>query len=131
MSSGLVILVGLSTLASGPDSYADAYRVEILDCWFYECDNFIDASLNVSRIQGCTFSESGAYAATVIIDLRSGTRGENCVSGNVFDGGADYSNTGGFYANAAAPGDWTGNVCGDTGEAEVGDNGFTISAPAA
>ena len=118
-------------IVSTNTSYADAYRAVIDGCWFHECDNFIDASLNVSRITNCYFQESGAYAATTIIDLRSGTRGENCVSGNVFDGGADYSNTGGFYANASTPGNWTGNICSDTAETEVGDNGFTLSAPAA
>ena len=42
---------------------------------------------------------------------------------------ADYSQAGGFYANAGNPGGWAGNVSQDTAEAEVGDNGWTIAVP--
>ena len=64
-----------------------------------------------------------------MLDLRGGSQGENIVVGNSFSG--DYSNTGGYYANAANPGNWVGNVAEDVLEAEVADNGFTVAVPAA
>jgi len=64
-----------------------------------------------------------------MLDLRGGSQGKNIVVGNHFCG--DYSNTGGYYANAASPGNWTGNFAEDVAEAEVGDNSLTIAAPAA
>jgi len=68
-------------------------------------------------------------ATTTYINLGTGSFGYNQVVGNYFDG--DYSNTGGYYANAANPGMWVGNIAEDVAEAEVADNGFTILPPAA
>ena len=81
--------------------YADAYRAYIAGNWFHESTLAIDASLNVSAVLNNVFQADGVTAMTTILDLRTGTQGENVVSGNVF--GGDYSNTGGYYANAANP----------------------------
>lgn len=116
-------------IVSTNTGYADAYRAYIANNWFHESDGGIDASLNVSVLTGNTFQTGGTTTMTTPLDLRLGTRGENVVSGNFL--GGDYSNTGGYYANAANPGNWIGNVAQDTAEAEVGDNGWTIAIPAA
>ena len=115
-------------IASTNTGYADAYRAYIANNWFHESDGGIDASLNVSVVANNIFQDGGVTTMTTPLDLRAGTRGENVVTGNVF--GGDYSNTGGYYANAANPGNWVGNVAEDVAEAEVGDNGFTIAVPA-
>ena len=109
--------------------YADAYRAYIAGNWFHESTLAIDASLNVSAVLNNVFQADGVTAMTTILDLRTGTQGENVVSGNVF--GGDYSNTGGYYANAANPGNWVGNTAEDVAEAEVADNDITVAIPAA
>jgi len=127
---GFIDAVGGMCIASTNTGLADAYRTYIADNWFHESVGGIDASLNVSVVRGNTFNTAGATAMTTVIDLRGGTQGENTVTDNDF-GNADYSNPGGFYANAANPGGWSGNRSQDTAEAEVGDNGFTVLPPAA
>lgn len=109
---------------------ADAYRARIENNWFHESDGGIDASLNVSLIRNNVFQTGGVTTMAMVIDLRLGTQGENMVVGNAF-GDADYSQPGGFWANAANPGSWAGNTSEDTAEAEVGDNAWTIAPPAA
>ena len=99
---------------------------------FLENENHIVSNargFNVSVIADNIFHEGVLIAATLMVDLRGGSRGENIVTRNIFKG--DYSNTGGYYANAANPGMWIGNIAEDIAEAEVGDNGFTIAVPAA
>ena len=117
-----------SGITSTNTGYADAYRAYIAGNWFHESTEGIDASLNVSAVVNNIFNVDGVTAMTSVIDLRAGTRGENLVCGNYF-GDADYSQAGGFYANAGNPGGWAGNVSQDTAEAEVGDNGWTIAVP--
>jgi hypothetical protein len=75
------------------------------------------------------FHDGVLIAATRMLDLRGGSRGENIVTKNTFCG--DYSNTGGYWANAANPGNWVGNRAEDVAEAETADNGWTIAPPAA
>ncbi len=70
-----------------------------------------------------------ANGTAVYIDMRGGTLGLNTVTGNYFAG--DYSNAGGYWANAAAPGSWVGNVADDILEPEVSASGFTVAVPAA
>jgi hypothetical protein len=70
-----------------------------------------------------------ANGTAVYIDMRGGGLGLNTVTGNYFAG--DYSNAGGYWANAANPGTWMGNFADDIAEAEVGDNALTIAPPAA
>ncbi len=116
-------------IASTNSGFADAYRTLIHGNRFQENDLNIDASLNVGQIDGNIFSTFGATDSSIVVDLRGGTIGENMVVGNNF-GDADYSNVGGFWANAANPGGWSGNSSDDVAEAEVGDNGMTIGPPA-
>lgn len=125
---GFINDVGACGIVSTNTGYADAYRTYISGNWFHESVGAIDASLNVSAIVGNVFSVDGVTAMTTVIDLRGGTQGESIVCGNCF-GDADYSNVGGFYANAGNPGGWAGNSSEDTAEAEVGDNGWTIAPP--
>jgi hypothetical protein len=119
---------GAFCIASTNTAYADAYRVRISGNWFHESVGGIDASLNVSLIDNNVFQPFGVHTMATVIDLRLGTRGENFVCKNCF-GDADYSNVGGFFANAGAPGGWSGNSSEDVLEAEVGDNGWTIAPP--
>jgi hypothetical protein len=127
---GFLTAVGGFGIASTNVATADAYRTVIAGNWFHESVGGIDASLNVSLIKDNVFTVGGATAMTTVVDLRAGTIGENTVTGNAF-GNADYSQPGGFWANAAAPGGWTGNTSEDIAEAEVGDNGLTVLPPAA
>jgi hypothetical protein len=113
---------------------ANPYMCVIRDNVFWENENHIVSlggarGFNNSIFQGNVFNEGVLIAATLILDLRGGSRGENIVTGNIFPG--DYSNTGGYYANAANPGNWNGNLAEDLLEAEVSDSGFTIAPPAA
>jgi len=115
-------------------SEADPYMAVIRDNLFWENENHVgslnhDYGFNVSVIQGNTFKAGIGIATTLFLDLRGGSVGENTVTGNVFEG--DYSNTGGYYAHAVAPGNWISNVAEDIAEPEVGDNGWTIAVPAA
>lgn len=113
---------------------ANPYMCVVRDNIFWENENHIgslddDRGFNNSIFTGNIFNVGVLIAATRKLDLRGGSRGENIVTGNVFLG--DYSNTGGYYANAANPGMWVGNVAEDVAEPEVADNGFTIAVPAA
>jgi len=115
-------------------SEANAYMCVIQGNIFWENENHIgsisnDRGFNNSIFTGNIFSPGVLIAATRMLDLRGGTRGENIVTGNVFKG--DYSNTGGYWANAANPGMWNGNMAEDILEPEVADNSWTIAPPAA
>lgn len=112
-------------IVSTNTGFADARALRLLGNYFYDNDNHVDVSMNGSIVTGNIFDADGA---TVILDLRTGTLGENVVTDNFF--GGDYSNVGGYWANAANPGDWNGNKSADIAEAEVADNGFTILPPA-
>lgn len=101
---------------------------------FWENENHIgsvadDRSFNLSVFKHNTFHDGVLIAATRILDLRGGSRGENIVTENTFSG--DYSNAGGYWANAANPGNWVGNFCEDVAELEVADNGVSVLPPAA
>lgn len=85
-------------------------------------------SFNSTVFSGNVFDQNAYIATTILLDLRSSTI-SNIVVGNHF--GGDYSNTGGYYDSVGAPANWIGNFAEDIAEAEVGDNGITIAAPAA
>ena len=113
---------------------ANAYMSRIENNVFWENENHIaslndDRGFNNSLFIGNVFNVGVLIAATSKLDLRGGSRGENIVVGNYFCG--DYSNTGGYYANAANPGNWVGNFAEDVAEGEVADNGVTVAVPAA
>jgi hypothetical protein len=113
---------------------ADPYMNRIEGNVFWDNENHVasvDAlrGWNNSLFLGNIFNDGVGIAVTNILDLRGGAPGENIVVGNYF--GGDYSNTGGYYANAGGPGNWVGNYAEDVGEAEVGDNGITVAVPAA
>jgi hypothetical protein len=115
-------------------SEANAYMNRIENNVFWENENHIGSlndnrGFNNSLFIGNVFNVGVLIAATRKLDLRGGSRGENIVVGNHFCG--DYSNTGGYYANAGAPGNWIGNFAEDVAEAEVADNGITVAPPAA
>lgn len=114
-------------IVSTNTGFANARALRLKECDFYDNDNHIVVSLNGSIVKGNTFN--GAGITGEILDLRGGTLGENMVVDNYF--GGDYSNTGGYWANAANPGNWVGNYAQDVAEAEVGDNGITVAVPAA
>jgi len=107
---------------------ADPAHAVIEGNHFVGCNLFIDASLDESLVKDNVFAYS-AVVASITVDLRAGGVGLNTVTGNDF-GQADYSNVGGFWANAGAPGSWVGNTSADIAEAEVGDNGLTVLPPA-
>lgn len=115
-------------------SDANPYMCTILNNLFWENDNHIgslgnDKSFNLSVFKNNVFHDGVLIPAALLLDLRGGSQGENIVVDNYFSG--DYSNTGGYYANAANPGNWVGNYAEDVAEAEVGDNGITVAVPAA
>ena len=115
-------------------SDSNPYECHIRNNVFWENENHIgslaaDRAWNVSTFTGNIFHEGELITATLMLDLRGGSRGNNIVVGNYFCG--DYSNTGGYYANAGSPGNWVGNFAEDVAEAEVGDNGLTVLPPAA
>lgn len=112
---------------------ANPYMCKVLDNLFWENENHVgslagDRGFNLTLFKGNTFHEGVLISATLMLDLRGGSQGENIVTENTFCG--DYSNAGGYYANAANPGNWVGNKAEDVAEAEVGDNSFTIAPPA-
>ena len=118
---------------SSESGEANPYMCVFANNRFWENENHIgnNAAIhgyNLCLFQGNVFHEGLLIAATNILDLRGGTLGKNIVTGNVFSG--DYSNTGGYYANAVSPGNWVGNIAEDVLAAEVADNGFTIAVPA-
>ena len=114
--------------------WANAYMCVVAGNLFWENENHVGSvgdalGFNLSVFQNNVFHEGLLIAATRKLDLRGGTRGKNIVTGNLFCG--DYSNTGGYWAHAVAPGSWVGNFAEDVGEGEVGDNGLTTLPPAA
>ena len=111
---------------------ANPYMNVVKDNIFWENENHIGSidnlrALSLSYITGNMFHEGLGIAATIMLDLRGG-EGENIVTGNVFCG--DYSQPGGYWANAGAPGNWVGNFAEDIAEFEVADNGLTVLPPA-
>ena len=108
--------------------FANPRAIRLLNNDFYDCDAYVVLSLNGSIVKGNTFNSS-TLGGAAMLDLRGGTLGENVVVGNYL--GGDYSNTGGYYANAGNPGNWVGNFAEDVAEGEVGDNGITVAVPAA
>jgi len=115
-------------------THASPYECHIRNNVFWENENHIGGlgairGFNVSTFTGNIFHIGELITATIMLDLRGGSRGNNIVCGNVFQG--DYSNTGGYYAHATDPDHWVGNWAEDILEAEVGDNGITILPPAA
>jgi len=115
-------------------SEADPYMNIIRGNTFWENENHVgslnnDYGFNVSIIQGNVFKAGVGIATTLMLDLRGGSVGENTVVDNIMEG--DYSNVGGYYANAGAPGMWIGNRAEDLAEAEVdATTGWTIAVPA-
>lgn len=123
--------VGNDALAIGGTNVitTNPYYCKILRNHFFENDGHVDVTFNVSIIKDNTFSEGGAVPAVgAMLDLRGGTLGDNLVVGNYFRG--DYSNVGGYYANAVNPGMWVGNLAEDTAEGEVEASGWTNAPPA-
>ena len=121
-------------LVTTDSAYANAYMCVIENNLFWENENHVGSTgdnkgFNLSVFKNNIFHEGVLIAATRMLDLRGGGQGKNIVVGNLFCG--DYSNAGGYYANAGTPGSWAGNIAEDTAEAEVADNGFTIAPPAA
>lgn len=117
----------LTTSANATD---ESDRLLLQDCRFFDNDSHIDLPCNVSHFIRVSLAAAGNKdVAVVFLDLRGGTVGHNVMQGCLFDG--DYSNTGGYYDNASGASIWAGNIATDTAEAEVGDNGWVIAAPAA
>lgn len=114
-------------------THTNPYECHIRNNVFWENENHIGSlgairGFNVSTFIGNMFHIGELIVATLMLDLRGGSRGNNFVVGNYFQG--DYSNVGGYYAHAGDPGMWVGNYAEDVAEAEVGDNGITIAPPA-
>ena len=115
-------------------THTNPYECHIRNNIFWENENHIGSlgairGFNVSTFTGNIFHIGELIAATLMLDLRGGSRGNNFVVGNYFQG--DYSNTGGYYAHAGDPGMWVGNIAEDVAEPETADNGWTIAPPAA
>ena len=115
-------------------SHTNPYECEILGNLFWENENHIGSigairSFNVSLFQGNVLHEGDLIPATIMLDLRGGSRGNNIVVGNYFCG--DYSQPGGYWGHAGTPDNWVGNFAEDVTEVEVGDNGITVAPPAA
>ncbi len=114
--------------------HANPYLWVVEGNQFFENDNNIgqvvaaDRSFNVSLFKDNVFTQGVLNPTAIHLDLRGGSRGENTVVGNFF--GGDYSNAGGYWAHAANPGSWVGNVAEDMLAAQVADNGFTVAVPA-
>ena len=114
-------------------AHANPYECHVRNNVFWENENHIGSlnglhGFNVSTFIGNVLHEGELIAATIMLDLRGGSRGNNIVVGNYFCG--DYSNVGGYYAHAGTPGNWVGNFAEDVAEVTVGDNGITIAVPA-
>jgi len=114
-------------------TWANPYLWIVQDNIFTENDNNIgqvpaaDRSFNVSLFEGNKFIQGVINPTAIQLDLRGGSRGENTVVSNYF--GGDYSQPGGYWAHAANPGSWVGNIAEDVAEPEVADNGFTVAVP--
>lgn len=114
-------------------THTNPYQCHIRNNVFWENENHIGSlgairGFNMSTFTGNIFHEGTLIASTLMLDLRGGSQGHNIVSGNIFCG--DYSNVGGYYAHAVAPGNWVGNSAEDVAAAQTGDNGWTIAPPA-
>jgi len=115
-------------------SDSNPYQCNILGNRFRNCENYIGSlgsarAWNMSIFQGNVFMTglAGVIPPQLYLDLRGGTRGYNIVTGN-FMGGV-YSNTGGYWANAATPNNcWVGNFAEPT-PGTVADNGITVQVP--
>lgn len=110
------------------------YQTHILGNTFQECAEYIASDAggwNASIIAYNHFvAATGDLAATTtFIDMGTAALGCNQIVGNFLDG--DYSNAGGYTAGSAGTDNWVGNIVFDVAEAEVGDNGFSITQPAA
>ena len=108
------------------------YQCSIIGNRFSDSDNYIgnlnsDRGFNVSLFQNNVFETGVLLTPAIYMDLRGGSRGENIVTGNVFCG--TYSQAGGYYAHAANPGMWVGNMCEDVASPQVADNGFSVAVP--
>jgi hypothetical protein len=113
-------------------SDSNPYECHIVGNTFWENENHVGSlgsvrAWNVSEFRGNVFHEGELIVATLMLDLRGGTRGNNIVTQNVFCG--TYSQAGGYYANAGSPGNWVGNIAEDVASAQVADNGFTVAVP--
>jgi len=113
-------------------THTSPYECHIRNNLFWENENHIGGlgairGFNMSVFTGNAFHIGELIAATLMLDLRGGSRGNNFVTGNFFQG--DYSNVGGYWAHAGDPGMWVGNYAEDLLEAEVGDNGITVGPP--
>ena len=95
---------------------------------FMENDNHIDMASNGCLYIGNVFLPGYTYTPTVVLrtDQAANPGDDNLVTGNFF-GELDYSVAGGFDSGAADH--WAGNFSGDTAEAEVSDNGLTLTIP--
>ena len=106
----------------------DPYECRFLNNYFFENENCIRGSFNVTQFEGNTFAVEGVIpVVTDVLNLTGSTQGHNIVSKNVFAG--DYSIAGGYAGNVAHPDMWVGNVAEDVAEATVADNGWTIAPP--
>lgn len=113
---------------------ASPYQNHFFGNTFQECAEYITniaEGYNACIFAGNFFAEAtGVLAATTTyIDLGGPGFGYNVVTQNIF--GGDYSNAGGYTAEAAGTDNWVGNLAFDVAEAEVADNGITIAEPAA
>jgi hypothetical protein len=117
----------LSILASGV--LISPRYLNIVRNIFRDCSGGIALPATSSQFVGNVFMPNGATnTCDPVLDLTvDGGGNANIVTGNTM--GGDYSNTGGYNANATDL--WTGNYAEDIAEAEVGDNGLTIAQPAA
>lgn len=122
---------GISVTSAGT---ANPYMYRIERNYFAENDNHITraggvGSFNVSLIANNIFMTGSQVPVSggIYMDLRAGTLGMNTVTGNILSG--TYSNAGGYYANAANPGNWVGNISEDVASPQVGDNGSTVAVP--
>lgn len=114
-------------------SMAHPLMCKITNNIFWENENHVGSvdqlrTFAVSLFKDNVFVQGTGIPTTLMLDLRGGAQGNNVVTGNIF--GGDYSNAGGYYANAAAPGNWVGNSAEDVAAIQVADNGFTVAPPA-
>jgi len=113
--------------------HTNPHQGHILGNYFVDNENHVGSlgglmGFNVTLFQGNVFHEGADIPATIMLDLRGGSLGENIVTGNYF--GGTYSNAGGYYANAlTADSFWVGNIAEAT-PGTVADNGLTVRVPA-
>jgi hypothetical protein len=115
-------------------SHVNPYECHMRDCVFWENENHVGSlgglhAWNLSTFVRNIFHKGALIPSTIQLDLRGGSQGLNIVTRNTFFG--DYSNPGGYYANAGAPDYWMGNFSDDVTEVEVDTTtGLTIAPPA-